>query len=91
MHRSCASDWGALRTSRITRLAIHNGYKARLIDNSFTKNEGIDYHETFSLVSKKASFRIIMALIAYLDLELHQMNVKTTFLKYDFEEEVYIK
>ena len=52
--------------------------------------KGINYHETFSLAYKKDSFRIIMALIAHFDLELHQMNVKTTFLNGDMEEEVYM-
>ena len=41
------------------------------------QREGIDYNKTFSLVSCKDSFRIIMALVAYYDLELHQMDVKT--------------
>jgi hypothetical protein len=66
-------------------------YKARLVAKGFTQKEGIDYHETFSPVSKKDSFRIIMALVAYFDLELHQMDVKTTFLNGDLEEEVYMK
>ena len=35
-------------------------------------------------------FRIIMALVAHYDLELHQMDVKTTFLKGDLEENVYM-
>ena len=51
-------------------------YKARLVAKGFTKKEGIDYHETFSPVSKKDSFRIIMALVPHFDLELHQMDVK---------------
>jgi hypothetical protein len=66
-------------------------YKARLMTNDFTQKEGIDYHETFSLVSKKDSFKIIMALVAHFDLELHQMDVKTTFLNGDLEEKVYMK
>jgi hypothetical protein len=66
-------------------------YKARLVAKGFTQKEGIDYHETFSPVSKKDSFRIIMALVAHFDLELHQMDVKTTFLNGDLEEEVYMK
>jgi hypothetical protein len=49
-----------------------------------------DYNETFSPVSYKDSFRIIMALVAHYDLELHQMDVKTTFLNGDLEENVYI-
>ena len=66
-------------------------YKARLVVKGFTQQEGIDYHDTLSLVSKNDSFRIIMTLVAHLDMELHQIDVKTTFLNGDFEEEVYMK
>ena len=57
----------------------------------FTQREGIDYNETFSPVSCKDSFRIIMALVAHFDLELHQMDVKTAFLNGDLKEKVYMK
>ena len=56
----------------------------------FTQSEGIDYNETFSPVSCKNSFIIIMALVAHYDLELHQMDVKTTFLNGDLEENIYM-
>jgi Reverse transcriptase (RNA-dependent DNA polymerase) len=41
-------------------------------------------------VSTKDSFRIIMALVAHFDLELHQMNVKTAFLNGDIDECIYM-
>jgi hypothetical protein len=66
-------------------------YKARLVAKGFTQREGVDYNETFSLVSCEDSFRIIMALVAHFDLELHQMDVKTEFLNGDLEEKVYMK
>jgi hypothetical protein len=66
-------------------------HKARLVAKGFTQKEGIDYNETFSPVSKKDSLRIIMALVAHFGLELHQMDVKTTFLNGDLEEKVYMK
>ena len=46
--------------------------------------------QTFSPVSTKDSFRLVMALVAHFDLELHQMDVKTTFLNGDLSEEVYM-
>ena len=64
-------------------------YKARLVAKGVTQREGIDYNETFSPVSCKDSFRIIMALVAHYDLELYQMDVKTTFLNEDLYQDVY--
>jgi hypothetical protein len=56
----------------------------------FTQTECIDYTEIFSPVSCKDSLRIIMALVAHYDLELHQMDVKTTFLNRDLLENIYM-
>jgi hypothetical protein len=58
------------------------------VANGFKQKKGIDYHETLSPISKKDSFRIIMALEAHFDLELHQMDVKTAFQNDNFEEEI---
>jgi hypothetical protein len=65
-------------------------FKARLVAKGFMQREGIYYNETFSPVSCKDSFRIIMALVAHCDLELHQMDVKMTFLNDDLYENVYM-
>ena len=62
-------------------------HKGRLVAKGFTQREGIDYTETFSPVSRL----VIMTLVAHFDLELHQMDVKTTFLNGELEEEVYMK
>ena len=37
-----------------------------------------------------ASIRLILAIVARMDLELYQMNVKTAFLNEEFNEEIYI-
>ena len=66
-------------------------YKATLVAKGFTQQEGIDYHNTFSPILKKDSLQIIMALVAHFDVELHQMDVKITFLNGDLEKEVYMK
>ena len=56
----------------------------------FTQREDIDYNEAFSPVSCKNSFRIIMVFMAYYDLEIHQMDVRTAFLNGDLYENVYM-
>jgi Reverse transcriptase (RNA-dependent DNA polymerase) len=38
----------------------------------------------------KDSFQIIIALVTYLDLELHQINIKITFLNDKLDETVYM-
>ena len=48
--------------------------------------EGIAYHKTLSPVSTKDTFQIIMALVAHFDLELHQIDVKTTSLNGELTE-----
>ena len=65
-------------------------YKAHLVTKGSTQKEGIDYKETFLLVSSKDSFRIIMALMAHYDLKLHQMDVKTAFLNGNIDETIYM-
>ena len=54
---------------------IHKDIRHVLLQKGFTQREGIDYNETFSPVSLKDSFRIIMAIVAHFDLKLHQMGV----------------
>ena len=65
-------------------------HKACLVAKGFTQKECIDYKETFSSVSSNDSFRIIMALVAHYDLELHQMDVKTAFLNGNIDETIYM-
>ena len=65
-------------------------YKARLVAKGFTQQPGVDFVDTYSPVAKFASLRIIMVVAARLDLELHQLDVKTAFLKENLKEEFYM-
>ena len=65
-------------------------FKVRLVVKGFTKIEGIDYKETFFHVVRFASIRLLLAMVAHLDLELFQMDVKTAFLNGSLEEEIYM-
>ena len=65
-------------------------YKVRLVAKGYNQQEGIDFKETFSPFFTKYSLCIIMAIVAHFDLELHQMDVRTTFLNRDLVEDVYM-
>jgi hypothetical protein len=66
-------------------------YKARFVAHGFSQKEGIDYDETFAPVARYTSIRTIISLASVLGWKLHQMDVKTTFLNGQVEEEVYIE
>ena len=65
-------------------------YKARLVAKGFRQIQGVDYDETFSPVAKLKSVRIMLAIAAYYDYEIWQMDVKTAFLNGDIDEELYM-
>ena len=65
-------------------------YKARLVAKGYAQKEGIYYNEVFSPVVKHPSIRVLLDLVAQLNLELIQLDVKTAFLHEDLEEEIYM-
>lgn len=66
-------------------------YKARLVAKWFTQKKGIDFTEIFSPVVKYKTIRIMLSLIVQFNLEVEQMDVKTTFLHDEFEQIIYIE
>lgn len=65
-------------------------FKACLVAKGFTQSYGIDYQETFALVAKLNTIRVLFSLAATRDWPLHQLDVKNAFMNGDFEEEVYM-
>ncbi|GKD02575.1 putative RNA-directed DNA polymerase [Tanacetum coccineum] len=65
-------------------------YKARLVAKGYTQTHMIDYEETFSLVAKIKSIRIMLAIAAFHDYEIWQMDVKTAFLNEKLIEDVFM-
>ncbi|GJY22152.1 retrotransposon protein, putative, ty1-copia subclass [Tanacetum coccineum] len=65
-------------------------YKARLVIKGYRQREGLDYFDTYSPVTRITSIRMVLAIAALRNLEVHQMDVKTAFLNGDLEEEIYM-
>src|SRR3954471_22941781 len=65
-------------------------YKARLVAKGLRQIQGVDYEETFSPVAMIKSIRILLAIAAYHDYEIWQMDVKTAFLNGNLTEDVYM-
>ncbi|KAL0329751.1 UNVERIFIED_CONTAM: Retrovirus-related Pol polyprotein from transposon TNT 1-94 [Sesamum radiatum] len=66
-------------------------YKARLVAKGFIKKEGLDFFDTYSPVTRITSIRVLIAVAALYDLEIHQMDVKTAFLNGELDEEIYME
>ncbi|GJW81455.1 zinc finger, CCHC-type containing protein [Tanacetum coccineum] len=66
-------------------------YKARLVAKGCTQTYGVDYEETFSPVADLRSIRILIAIAAFYDYEIWQLDVKTAFLNGFLEEEIYME
>ncbi|KAL0340193.1 UNVERIFIED_CONTAM: Retrovirus-related Pol polyprotein from transposon TNT 1-94 [Sesamum radiatum] len=66
-------------------------YKARLVAKGFKQKEGLDFFDTYSPVTRITSIRVLIAVAALYDLEIHQMDVKTAFLNGELDEEIYME
>ena len=66
-------------------------FKARLVARGFTQILGIDYDKTFAPVLQPALLRTLLAISAYNNWEIQQIDIKTAFLYSDLEEELYIE
>lgn len=65
-------------------------YKARLAVKGFGQKQGIYFDEIFSPIVKMSLIRVTLKLVASLDLDLEKLDVSTTFLHGDLDEEFYM-
>ena len=75
---------------RRTLIVVLLSTKLELSQKGFRQVQGVDYDESFSLVSMLKSVRIMLAITAFYDYEIWQMDVKTTFLNGYLKEELYM-
>ncbi|GKA16306.1 retrovirus-related pol polyprotein from transposon TNT 1-94 [Tanacetum coccineum] len=64
--------------------------KARLVAQGYNQQEGIDFDETYALVARLESIRILLEYACTYDFKLYQMDVKSAFLNGFINEEVYV-
>ena len=66
-------------------------FKSWLVIQSYKQSEGITYFDTYAPGTRINSIRLFIALAAIINLVIHLMDVKTSFLNGILEEEVDMK
>nr|GFB92829.1 retrovirus-related Pol polyprotein from transposon TNT 1-94 [Tanacetum cinerariifolium] len=64
--------------------------KSRLVVRGYLQEEGIDFEESFSSVTRMEAIRIFLAYAAHKLFTVFQMDVKTAFLHGSLKEDVYV-
>nr|GEU54593.1 copia protein [Tanacetum cinerariifolium] len=64
--------------------------KARLVARGYRREERINFKESFTPVAILEAIRIFLALVAYINMVVYQMDVKTAFLNGNLREEIYV-
>jgi hypothetical protein len=65
--------------------------KAILVCKGYAQVEGVNYKETFAPVARLEAIRMFLAFSSYRKFKVYQMDVKSTFINGNLEEEVYIE
>ena len=59
--------------------------KARLVSQGYTQTEGVDFDETFALVARLESIRLLFGIGTHYGFKKFQMDVKSAFLNGDLQ------
>ena len=67
-----------------------NRFKARLVAQGYSQQQGIDFSETYSPVGSFTSFRLLMAIAASRGIQPRAFDFRQAFLQGQLEEEIYL-
>ena len=76
---------------KYTPIGLIDRYKARLVAQGFSQMPGDDYLETFSPTIRSESLRILLAIGAFEDLEIRQIDVVSAYPRSKLHAIVYMK
>jgi hypothetical protein len=76
---------------KLTPTGLIDRYKARLVAQGFSQVPGDDYLETFSPTIRGESLRILLAIAAYEDLEIRQIDVVSAYPRSELHAVIYMK
>jgi len=66
-------------------------FKARLVARGDMQRDGVDYEHIFSATLRLESLRIILAIAASKDLEIHQMDISNAFLNAECDRDIIMR
>jgi hypothetical protein len=66
-------------------------YKARLVAQGFSQISGQDFFATHAPVMRLETFRLLIAITARFDLELHQVDVVGAHLNSPIQEDIFMR
>ena len=66
-------------------------YKDQLVEKGYSQVSGIKFGDIFSPFAKVTSIILLLSISIAFDFEVDQMDVMTSFLHGDLEEEIYMK
>ena len=72
-------------------MAKNKRWKIRLVVRGCNHKEDIYFNEVFSTIVHHTFIRVLLTFVVLFDLELEQLDMKTTFLNGELEEEIYMR
>lgn len=76
--------------TKFTPMGTLEWHKAKLVSKGFHQRQGIDYNDTFSLVIKPKSIRLVLSIAISKNWLLRQLDVNNAFLQGTLNEKVFM-